>query len=78
VSAQQHPVPPSAERATEPRDGEVREGDLPSTGLAAVDEAVARLADLDERPVSEHHEVLAAVHEVLHAELQASSGRADD
>lgn len=48
-----------------------------TTGLPAVDEALERLADLDERPVSEHHEALAAAHEALHTELQSPSGRAD-
>jgi hypothetical protein len=54
------------------------DGEPPITGLSAVDEAVARLADLDRRPVSEHHEALTAAHEVLHTELQSSSGRSDD
>ena len=31
--------------------------------------AMAQLEDLDERPVDEHAEVLAAVHERLHATL---------
>lgn len=45
----------------------------PVTGLPRVDEAIARLADLDERPVNEHPEVLASVHEALHSELESSS-----
>ncbi len=45
----------------------------PATGLPAVDEALAGLADLDQRPVSEHHTDLAAAHEVLHAELESPS-----
>ena len=45
----------------------------PSTGLPAVDEALARLAGLDEQPVTDHPEALAAAHEVLHAELQSPS-----
>ncbi|HEY5786485.1 MAG TPA: hypothetical protein VIT65_17085 [Microlunatus sp.] len=50
---------------------------LPVTGLPAVDRALAELADLDERPVSEHHTALAAAHEVLHAELQSPSGQVE-
>lgn len=46
----------------------------PTTGRPAVDEAIGRLADLDERPVSEHPETLAEVHETLHTELQPRSG----
>lgn len=48
-----------------------------TTGLPAVDDALAQLADLDSRPVSEHPAALADAHEMLHAELQ-SSGRVDD
>jgi hypothetical protein len=51
--------------------------DRPATGLPAVDEALARLDDLDQRPVSEHHAELAAAHETLHAELESPSGPAD-
>lgn len=43
-----------------------------STGLAEVDEALARLDDLGQQPVAEHPEALAAVHEVLHQTLHAS------
>lgn len=43
-----------------------------TTGLTEVDEALARLADLEQRPVAEHPEALAAVHEVLHQTLHAS------
>lgn len=42
------------------------------TGLPEVDEALARLDDLGERPVAEHPEALAAVHEVLDQTLRAS------
>ncbi|BAK34754.1 hypothetical protein MLP_17400 [Microlunatus phosphovorus NM-1] len=42
----------------------------PATGLTEVDEALAGLADLGRRPVSEHPEALSAVHEVLHQTLQ--------
>lgn len=45
----------------------------PTTGLPEVDKALAGLADLEERPVAEHPEALAAVHEVLHQTLQAPS-----
>ena len=49
----------------------------PATGLPAVDDALAGLADLDQRPVSEHHTELAAAHEVLHAELESPSGQGE-
>ena len=45
-----------------------------STGLAEVDEALGRLAEIAERPVAEHPEALAAVHEVLHQSLQSPAG----
>lgn len=44
----------------------------PTTGLTEVDEALARLVDLEQRPVAEHPEALAAAHEVLHQTLHAS------
>lgn len=47
-------------------------GEPPTTGLPEVDEALAGLADLEERPVAEHPEALAAVHEMLHQSLHAS------
>ena len=43
----------------------------PATGLPAVDEALSGLADLDEQPVSEHHDALSAAHEALHEALQS-------
>jgi len=49
-------------------------GDQPATGLPEVDEALAGLVDLGERPVSEHPEALAAVHEMLHQTLLAPIG----
>ena len=48
----------------------------PSTGLPAVDDALARLADLDEQPVGEHHDRLSSAHEVLHDALQSPSNDA--
>lgn len=48
----------------------------PTTGLPEVDEALAGLAELEERPVAEHPEALAAVHEVLHQTLHAPAGPA--
>ena len=50
----------------------------PATGLPAVEDALAGLADLDQRPVSEHHTELAAAHEVLHAELESPSGQVEE
>lgn len=49
----------------------------PTTGLPAVDDALARLAELDQHPVSEHHAALAAAHETLHQALESPSGPAD-
>ena len=49
----------------------------PTTGLPAVDEALAGLAELDQRPVTEHHTELSAAHEVLHAELESPSGQVE-
>lgn len=43
----------------------------PSTGLPAVDAALAPLGDLRERPLAEHHDALASAHEALHGELQS-------
>ena len=43
----------------------------PTTGLPAVDEALGRLSELEERPVSEHPDALAAAHETLHTSLEA-------
>ena len=51
------------------------EPEAPTTGLPSVDEALSRLDKLAERPVSEHHDVLAGAHEVLHTELQPPSDR---
>jgi hypothetical protein len=44
------------------------------TGDTAIDEALARLAELDAVPLSEHHDVLARAHEVLRTALEAGSG----
>lgn len=49
----------------------------PVTGLPAVDDALSRLADLDELPVSEHHDALSAAHEALHEALQSPAGTAE-
>lgn len=56
----------------EPGPSESAPDEVPTTGLVAVDQAIASLADLDGRPVSQHPEALAAVHETLHHELQSS------
>jgi len=44
-------------------------GTPPSTGDAEIDRALSELADLPSMPLSEHHDRLAAVHEVLHQAL---------
>ena len=41
----------------------------PSTGDPDIDRALSDLPDLPSRPLSEHHDRLAAVHEVLHRAL---------
>lgn len=41
----------------------------PRTGDAEVDAALQQLADLPQRPLAEHHDRLARVHEVLHGAL---------
>ena len=41
----------------------------PSTGDPEIDRALNELADLPSRPLDEHHDRLAAVHEVLHRAL---------
>jgi hypothetical protein len=49
-------------------------GPPPVTGDAAVDEALAGLAELDELPLTEHPDRLARAHEVLRTALEAGSG----
>jgi hypothetical protein len=41
----------------------------PATGDPEIDRALSELADLPERPLGEHHDRLAAAHEVLHRAL---------
>ena len=41
----------------------------PTTGDAEIDRALNELADLPAQPLSEHHDRLASVHEVLHRAL---------
>jgi hypothetical protein len=49
--------------------------DVPvSTGDATVDEALARLTDLDGAPVREHLHVLEAVHDALQTRLADAEG----
>lgn len=67
----------SAEPGGEDRTTPDQVDEPPATGLPAVDDALAGLADLDQRPVSEHHSELAAAHEVLHAELESPSGQGE-
>ncbi|MDN5762033.1 MAG: hypothetical protein L0H41_06940 [Microlunatus sp.] len=43
----------------------------PTTGLPEADDALRRVAELSQRPVGEHPDVLAAAHEALHIALQA-------
>ncbi|OYO22111.1 hypothetical protein CGZ93_09430 [Enemella dayhoffiae] len=44
-------------------------GPVPTTGHARVDGVLADLADLAERPLTEHHDALARAHEDLHRVL---------
>jgi hypothetical protein len=46
----------------------------PATGDAAVDDALAGLAELEAVPLTEHYEHLARAHEVLRTALEAGSG----
>ncbi len=41
----------------------------PSTGDPEIDRALSELGDLPSTPLREHHDRLAAVHEVLHRAL---------
>jgi hypothetical protein len=45
----------------------------PTTGHAVVDQALARLGDLDDSPVADHPAKLARAHEILRAALQGAS-----
>ena len=45
------------------------DGALPQTGDAEIDRALGELTDLPSTPLSEHHDRLAQVHEVLHRAL---------
>jgi hypothetical protein len=76
----QRPIDPEGSAArpgVDPSDSGDPGTGSPATGLPAVDEALAGLADLDQRPVSEHHAALAAAHEVLHSELESPSEQAE-
>jgi hypothetical protein len=48
-----------------------------STGDPQVDAALARLAELDERPLDEHADVYADIHQSLGGVLDGSAGPAD-
>jgi hypothetical protein len=50
------------------------DGGPPATGDAAVDEALADLAELNAVPLTEHHDRLARAHEVLRSALETVSG----
>lgn len=45
----------------------------PRTGHAEIDAALARLEELAQLPVNEHHDLLAGVHETLHRVLHDRS-----
>jgi hypothetical protein len=50
----------------------------PRTGIAAVDDALLGLADLDSAPLGEHHDRLARAHEVLQAALDQGDDNQSD
>jgi hypothetical protein len=62
--------PPSAARGHEPDASGPQ--DVPSTGDAAVDEVLASVATLDERPVDEHVAVFELAHDRLRRALDAN------
>lgn len=45
----------------------------PAVDHPAVAAALQEIADLDARPLAEHHERISSVHEVLHAALHPSA-----
>lgn len=47
---------------------------LPEVDHPVVAEALRRVADLDERPLGEHHDRLSQAHEVLHTVLHPEPG----
>jgi hypothetical protein len=49
-------------------------GPPPETGHAEVDAATARLAELDDAPLAEHHQRLAEAHDILHDMLYRDQG----
>ncbi|MBA8795277.1 hypothetical protein FHX74_002905 [Friedmanniella endophytica] len=59
-----------SETAEPGRAGVPERSATPSTGHAGVDDALAELDDLAERPLEEHHDRLSAAHERLHDALQ--------
>jgi len=69
-SAAESPEPPTTSAA-----GRATGLEPPITGDAAVDEALSTLGTLDERPVGEHHDRLANVHEVLRSALDGRAGQ---
>jgi hypothetical protein len=60
----------SDDEGVEGRLVEAERGDGPRTGDPRVDEVLASLAGLDERPVSEHAAVFDGAHEKLRAALE--------
>ncbi|NNG19478.1 hypothetical protein HJ590_07765 [Naumannella sp. ID2617S] len=53
-------------------------GPVPTTGHARVDGVLTDLADLAERPLSEHHDALARAHEDLHRVLSDPDDESED
>ena len=62
MTEQAHPQHPAAEPAS-------TAADVASTGHPAVDEVLASLARLDDRPAADHIEVFESAHERLRAAL---------
>jgi hypothetical protein len=80
----EHQPPATAAAPTHTNDAptpdaeEFRGADEPfSTGDAQVDAALARLDELDERPLDEHVDVYADIHQSLGAVLDGTAGQTE-
>jgi hypothetical protein len=76
-------VPPTDPEGTEPEGTEPEEAPTPgvpdasTTGVAAVDEALADLDHLDEAPIEEHVAAFERAHASLRSALDAEPGATD-
>ena len=46
----------------------------PQTSDESIDEALRSVAEIEQRPLSEHHDQLVSAHEVLHQALHPEQG----